>query len=169
MKNIVLIGTMGCGKTAVGGLLARALGRELADTDALIEGREGRTVSEIFATDGEDYFRDQELGVSEELALRRDLIISCGGGLPMKPDCIGSLKYSGIVFWLDRDPGEIYDGLDTLSRPLAQSGREDFLALCARRAPVYRRWADHVISNAPSADAAARAILTILQKEEALL
>ena len=166
MKNIVLIGMMGCGKTTVGSLLAQALGRELIDTDALIEVREGRNISEIFAADGEGYFRDQELGVSEELALRRDLIISCGGGLPMKPDCIGSLKYSGIVFWLDRDPGETYDSLDTSSRPLAQNGREDFLKRYAQRAPIYGQWAHYVISNAPSAQSAARAILSILQSEE---
>ena len=166
MKNIVLIGMMGCGKTTVGNLLAQALGRELVDTDALIEEREGRTISEIFATDGEGYFRDQELGVSEELALRRDLIISCGGGLPMKPDCIGSLKYSGTVFWLDRDPGETYDSLDTSGRPLAQNGREDFLKRYAQRAPIYSQWAHYVISNTPSADAAAREIISILQSEE---
>ena len=165
MKNIVLIGMMGCGKTTVGKLLADALGRELVDTDALIEAREGRTISDIFAADGEGYFRDQELGVSEELARRRDLIIACGGGLPLRPDCIGSLKYSGTVFWLDRDPGKTYDSLDTSARPLAQNGREDFLARYAQRAPIYGQWAHHVIS-APSAQAAADAILSILQKEE---
>ena len=127
MKNIVLIGMMGCGKSTVGALLAEKLGLTLVDTDALIEAREGRSISEIFAADGEGYFRDQELGVSEELARRQGLVIACGGGLPMRPDCIGSLKYSGTVIWLRRDPGETYDTMDASGRPLAQQGREAFL------------------------------------------
>ena len=107
-----------------------------------------------------------ELGVSEELALRQDLIIACGGGLPLRPDCIASLKYSGVVFWRDRDPGETYDMLDVSGRPLAQQGRDAFLARYAQRAPIYESWADYVIRGADSAEAAARMILDILQREE---
>ena len=165
MKNIVLIGMMGCGKSTVGALLAEALGRELVDTDALIEGREDRSVAEIFAAEGEPYFRTRELEISRELAAREGLVIACGGGLPMGEGCMEALA-SGTVFWLDRDPGETYGTLDTGHRPLAQGGREDFLARHALRAPTYRRWAHHVISGAPSAHHAARAILSILQREE---
>ena len=57
MKNLVLIGMMGCGKSTVGALLARRLGRTLADTDALIETQEGCTIPELFARKGEEYFR----------------------------------------------------------------------------------------------------------------
>lgn len=166
MKNIVLIGMMGSGKTTVGKLLSRCLGRELVDTDALIEEREGRTISEMFAADGEGYFRDRELDVSGELARRGDLIISCGGGLPMTGGCMEALGQTGRVFWLDRDPGKTWDGLDTSGRPLARNGREDFLARYALRAPTYRRWAHHIISDPPSAEHAAREILSILQREE---
>ena len=165
MKNIVLIGMMGCGKTTVGSLLARTLGRNLVDTDALIEEREGRTISEMFAAHGEGYFRDRELDVSKELAQRSDLVISCGGGLPMQAACMEHLRSGGTVFWLDRDPGETYDSLDTSGRPLAQNGREDFLARYAQRAPIYRNESHHVIS-APSAEDAVRAIIAILQSEE---
>ena len=101
-----------------------------------------------------------------ELALRQDLIIACGGGLPLRPDCIASLKYSGVVFWRDRDPGETYDMLDVSGRPLAQQGRDAFLARYAQRAPIYESWADYVIRGADSAEAAARMILDILQREE---
>ena len=166
MKNIVLIGMMGCGKTTVGNLLAQVLGRELVDTDALIEEREGRTISEMFATDGEGYFRGRELDASRELAQRGELIISCGGGLPMQAGCMEHLRSGGIVFWLDRDPGETYDSLDTSGRPLAQNGREDFLARYAQRAPIYGKWAHYTISNTPSAESAAGAIISILQSEE---
>jgi len=159
MKNIVLIGMMGCGKSTIGGLLAEALGRRLVDTDELIEQREGRSIAEIFAAEGEDYFRDQELGVSEELAREQNLVIACGGGLPMKPDCIGSLKYSGTVVWLRRDPGETYDSMDTASRPLAQQGRAAFLERFAQREPVYRRWADLTVEDFSSPQATLDAIL----------
>jgi len=162
MKNIVLIGMMGCGKSTIGAMLAQKLGRTLVDTDALIEEREGRSIAEIFATDGEDYFRDQELGVSEELAGKQDLVIACGGGLPMKPDCIGSLKYSGTVIWLRRDPGEIYDTMETSGRPLAQQGREAFLERFAQREPIYRQWADAVIEDFSAPENTLKAVLEVL-------
>jgi len=166
MNNIILIGMMGCGKTTVGTLLAEKLGWELADTDALIEEREGRSIPEIFAADGEGYFRELELSVCRKLARRNNLVIACGGGLPMREDCIRLLKDSGTVFWLNRDPGRTYDGLDITARPLAQGGREDFISRYEQRAPIYRRWAKHTIANAPSAKSAAVAIHAILQYEE---
>lgn len=147
MKNIVLIGMMGCGKTTLGTMLAEKLGRTLVDTDALIVEREGRSINEIFAAEGEGYFRDRELSVSEELARDADLVIACGGGLPMRPDCIGPLKQSGTVIWLRRDPGETYDTMDHSGRPLAQQGRQDFLDRFAQREPIYRQWADIIIDD----------------------
>ena len=81
MKNLVLIGMMGCGKSTVGALLAHRLGRELADTDQLIEAREGCTIPELFVARGEEYFREREREVAWELAGREDLVIACGGGL----------------------------------------------------------------------------------------
>ena len=162
-SNIVLIGMMGCGKTTVGTLLAEKLGRALVDTDALIVAREGRSINAIFAAEGEGYFRDLELGVSEELAEKRDLIIACGGGLPLRPECIGSLKYSGTVIWLRRDPGETYDTMDTSARPLARQGRQDFLDRFAQREPIYRQWADIVIDDFTSPEVTLNKILEALQ------
>ena len=160
MKNIVLIGMMGCGKSTVGGVLARRLGRELVDTDAMIEAWTGLSVPEIFARHGEDFFRDQELGVCEELAYRRSgLVIACGGGLPLRADCIGSLKYNGTVVFLNRDPGEIYDSVSMDGRPLGQGGRQAFLDRFARREPVYRQWADLVVDEFSSPEATAQVIL----------
>lgn len=162
MKNIVLIGMMGCGKTTVGGLLARRLGRVLADTDRLIEEREGRSIPELFAAEGEGYFRDRELEAARELAGRQDLVIACGGGLPLREEAISPLKESGVVVFLNRDPGEIYDTVSMAGRPLGQGGREAFLERFAQREPVYRRWADHVITGAGGPRAAAEAILEVL-------
>ena len=70
-KNIILTGMMGCGKSTVGGLLAQRLGREPADTDAFIERRQGRSIPDIFARDGEPAFRAMELELCRELSRRR--------------------------------------------------------------------------------------------------
>lgn len=145
---------MGCGKTTVGKLLAERLGLVLADTDALIEAREGRSIPDIFAQNGENFFRALELSVSRELAGMQNLILACGGGLPLQEEAICALKNSGVVFWLDRDPGVTYDSLDRSGRPLAQAGRMDFVARYQRRAPVYRRWADFAVAEETPENAA---------------
>ena len=147
MKNVVLIGMMGSGKTTVGKLLSQRLQKQLVDTDALIEAREGCTVQELFETQGEPYFRSVELGVAQALSLRSDLIIACGGGLPMQEGAMRRLKESGVVIWLDRDPGEIFDTEDMTGRPLAKDGREAFIALAEQRRAVYEGWADAAIHD----------------------
>ena len=144
-KNIVLIGLMGSGKTTVGKLLADCLRRPFVDTDALIELREGRSIPDIFARDGEDAFRALELEISRELSGQGGLVIACGGGLPLREEAIAALKQNGLVFWLDRDPGKTYDSLNVSGRPLAQAGREDFIRRYQSRAPIYRKWSDHMI------------------------
>lgn len=163
MKNIVLIGMMGCGKSTIGALLAERLGRKLVDTDEWIVEREGRSINEMFAAEGEAYFRARELEAARELAREQDLIIACGGGLPLRPGCIAPLKKSGVVFWLRRDPGETYDAMDTAGRPLAQQGRADFLERFAQREPIYQAWADHMIVDFSSPEHTCNAILEVLK------
>ncbi len=134
---------MGCGKTTVGGLLAQLLpDYSLVDTDALIELRADCSIRDIFRDYGEGRFRDWESLVAHELSKRQGLIVACGGGLPLQDEAIAALKENGLVFWLDRDPGDTYDSLDRSGRPLAQAGREDFLWRYQYRAPIYKRWAD---------------------------
>ena len=94
------------------------------------------------------------------------VVIACGGGLPLQEDAFRPLKDSGIVFWLNRDPGQTYDSLDVSVRPLAQAGREAFLQRYEQRAPIYRRWAKHTVANPPSAKSAAAAIRAIMLYEE---
>ena len=162
MKNIVLIGMMGCGKSTVGALLAERLRRPFIDTDALIEEREGRSIAQIFAADGEERFRELERDVAHELGRQQSLVIACGGGLPLRADCMAPLKWGGTVFWLRRDPGETYDTMDTTGRPLAQQGRQSFLDRFAQREPIYRRWADCIIDDFSSPEATLQQILEAL-------
>ena len=147
MKNIVLTGMMGCGKSTCGRLLARRLDREFVDTDALIEAREGRSISDIFASDGEAYFRRKEVELGRELAERQGLVIACGGGLPTRTEAIAPLKASGFVIFLNRDPEEIFASVSMKDRPLGQAGKEDFLARYRQREPLYRRWADLIVPS----------------------
>lgn len=160
-KNIVLIGMMGCGKTTVGKLLSQRFDRPLIDTDTLIEERQGRSIPNIFARDGEAYFRALELELAKELFIQNGLIIACGGGLPLQDDAIAALKKNGVVFWLNADPGKTYDLLDVSDRPLAQSGRDDFIRRYHDRAPVYRHWSDQIIQGYQTFEEAEALISTI--------
>lgn len=159
MKNIVLIGMMGCGKTTVGTILAGRLKKILVDTDKLIESREGMEIPEIFAAQGEGYFRSLEMGVAQALSLRENLIIACGGGLPIQEGAIAALAETGTVVWLDRDAGDIYDTGDMSGRPLAQEGREAFLERAAQRRAFYEKWADATVTDFTSPVSTAARVL----------
>lgn len=161
--NVVLIGMMGCGKSTVGELLAKRLDFAFVDTDQYIEAALGRTIPDIFAREGEAFFRDWELGAAEELSLGKKQVIACGGGLPTRCDSIASLKYSGTVIFLRRDPGEIYDNVSMKDRPLGRQGRAAFLERYAAREPVYLEWADHVVDVQPTPAETAERILEVLK------
>ena len=76
---------------------------------------------------------------------------------------MAALKGSGTVFFINRDPGVIYDTVSMKHRPLGQGEREDFLERFARREPVYRQWADYVIEGHSEAAEAAQRILEVLK------
>lgn len=163
MGNIVLIGMMGCGKSTCGALLAQRLGRTFVDTDSEVERREGRTIPEIFAAAGEDYFRAREEDVSRDLGRQDGLVIACGGGLPTRKDSMSHLKAGGTVVFLNRDPGEIYDSVSMDGRPLGQEGKAAFLERFAQREPIYRSWADYVISSRSTPEETVEDILEVLK------
>ena len=159
MKNIILIGMMGCGKTTCANLLSEKLGREVVDTDAVIVEREGRSINDIFADEGESYFRDLESDVARELAERSDLIIATGGGLPLRAENTAALRSSGTVFWLKRDPASTFASESMDGRPLAQDGQEAFVSRFEQRAPIYSAAADHIITDFTSPEITVAAIL----------
>ena len=162
--NVVLIGMMGCGKTTVGGMLAQRLGFTFVDTDQYIEGALGRSIPDIFAQEGEDFFRAREGEAAEELARKTGQVIACGGGLPTRSDSIAPLKKTGTVVFLRREPGEIYDSVSMGGRPLGQQGRAAFLERYAQREPIYLRWADHVVDVGPTPQQTMKQILEVLEQ-----
>ena len=106
MKNIVLIGCMGAGKSTVGRMLAEKLGYGYADTDEMIVSAEGKSINDIFRDCGEEYFRELETGVVKELAGRtgdEKLVLSVGGGLPVRECNRSYLKKIGTVVYLRAD------------------------------------------------------------------
>ena len=117
--NLALIGFMGTGKTSVGRLVADQLRFDYLDTDELIQARTGRTITDIFARDGEPAFRALEQQVTEELASRGRTLIATGGGLPTNPANLASLKKHALVVCLWSSPEKIWERVKSQThRPL---------------------------------------------------
>jgi len=117
--NIVLVGFMGTGKTAVGELLAGQLGKTLVDMDSMIAEREGKSIPRIFAEDGEPRFRALERALVQELAGRTDLVVSTGGGIVLNAANVEDFARSGLVVCLTATAETILERVgDDTNRPL---------------------------------------------------
>lgn len=141
--NIVLVGLMGSGKSAVGRLLAEKLGRPFVDTDALVEEEAGRSIPDIFVSEGEAAFREREAKVIAAVTARDGQVIATGGGAVLRPENREALRRTGLVIWLDAPPEALYhrakaQGVDR--RPLLAGsdplGR--LTAMASDRAPAYQ-------------------------------
>ncbi len=137
--NIVLVGFMGAGKTVCGRLLARRLGRCFVETDDLIVAREGRSIPEIFARDGEARFRALEAEALELLRLKSGEVIATGGGFPCAEGRMEALRELGTVVWLRGDLRELEARARRAGdRPmLAGRSPAEVEALYRRREPYY--------------------------------
>jgi shikimate kinase len=121
MKNIVLTGFMGTGKTVVGKRLSKLLRMELIDVDTEIEKSENMTISEIFKRFGESRFREIETEMIKKLSRKNNVIISTGGGAVLKNENMDILKKSGIIVCLSATPETIFKRTShTTNRPLLQ-------------------------------------------------
>jgi len=134
-ENIVLVGMPGCGKTVIGGLLAKKLGRPFADSDTEIIKEAGMSIPEIFAKEGEDGFRVRESTVLERLGKQSGLVIATGGGCVTREENYFHLCGSGRIVFLKRS-------LNRLSREGRPLSAGDLEAMYARRLPLYCRFAD---------------------------
>jgi shikimate kinase len=142
IRNLALIGFMGAGKSSVGLIVAHQLRFTLLDTDEVIEARAGNKIAEIFAQGGEPAFREWERRVVEELTLRKDTVISTGGGLPVNEANLASLKTHALVVCLWASPETIWERVrNQTHRPLLND--PDPLAkiksLLAVRKPYYQQ------------------------------
>lgn len=147
--NVILIGMMGSGKTTVGKLLAKHLGKSFVDSDEEIQRRTGVTIPHIFDVEGEAGFRQRESAVLEELAKRSGLVIATGGGAILNPQNRSVLKRSGaVVVYLKSNVHELWQRTrhDT-NRPLLQTAdpRGKLQELFEQRDPLYAEIADIVM------------------------
>lgn len=156
MQNIVLIGMPGCGKSTLARALGEALGRPVAEADALIAEQAGVTIPEIFAAEGEAGFRARETEVLRELGKQSGLILSTGGGCVTREENYPLLHQNGTIFWLRRE----LDRLPKEGRPL--SLQNDLGEMFRKRRPLYERFADFEIDNNGSIEDTLRAVLEVL-------
>jgi shikimate kinase len=150
-RNIVLVGFMGSGKTSIGKRLSLRMKWEFIDMDDFIEKREGITINEIFATKGEQYFRDIEKELCKRFGEPKCKIIATGGGVIKNDANMKALKRGGVVVYLKSNPETIAHNLrNDDTRPLLRC--EDKLAkiteLLAQREPTYKKYADITIDVA---------------------
>lgn len=155
---------MGTGKTQVGRRVAQRLHLAFLDMDEEIERREGRKIGEIFARDGEPYFRTLERRLVQELAAQAGRVIAAGGGVVLNPDNLADFATSGLVVCLRARPETLLQRLasDT-SRPLLAG--EDKTArireLLQRRQPLYDAIPHQVKTDDLTVDEVADAVLAL--------
>ena len=148
--NIVLIGFMGTGKSTVSELLKRRFAMEVVEMDQIIEERQGMSISDIFATYGEEYFRDLETNLLIEMQSQKNMVISCGGGVPMRERNVVEMKKNGRVVLLTAKPETILNRVkNNHNRPLLAGNKNvDFIAdLMEKRREKYQTAADIVIET----------------------
>lgn len=158
MKNIVLIGMPGCGKSTIGTLLAETLGRTFVDADAQIVQMAGKSIPEIFAQDREDAFRQWESDALAHLGKQSGLVIATGGGCVTRQRNYPALHQNGSIVWLERD----LSLLPTDGRPLSQSNRLE--EMYAVRKPLYEAFADVRVANTGSPENTVTEILSKLEE-----
>ena len=154
---ISLTGFMGCGKSSVGRELSKLLGCCFMDLDNVIEERAGRSIPDIFSTDGEQYFRDLEKEVLTDIILvhgnvSTPTVLALGGGTVMTDECERIVQENTTCIYLKASVDTLVEHLEDQAseRPLLNSGaalRERILDLMAKRSATYKRTARHIIDT----------------------
>ena len=142
MKNIVLTGFMGTGKTTIGRELSRMLHMRLVDIDSEIEKSQKMKIDHIFKTYGEQYFRDLETAMIKKLSREKNIIISTGGGAVLRDENMEALKENGIVFCLNANTETILERTArSTERPLlkVENPKEKISELLSYRRPFYEK------------------------------
>ena len=158
--NIALIGMPSSGKTTLGKLLAKQLGRTFVDLDDAIVKADGRSIPDIFAAEGEDGFRAKETEQTARFGKENRQLLSCGGGVVKRPENLRALRQNGVVLFIDRPVEALAVGG---SRPLSSS-MEALRTMEAQRRPLYRAAADAVVPNTGTLEDALRAAMEALDE-----
>ena len=159
-ENIVLIGMPGCGKSTVGSLVSQMLGRELVDTDRLIEKKAGKDIPTIFREDGEAVFRKLEAELIRECASKNGVVIATGGGSVLLADSLDALRENGRIYFIDRPLERL---VPTNDRPLSSTS-EDITRRYEERYGIYTSVADVAVNADCSPNAVAEKIIKEFMK-----
>lgn len=146
--NIVLIGFMGAGKTTISDYLNTLFAMDVIEMDQMIVEREGMSISDIFEVYGEEYFRNLETNLLIEMQERNNVVISCGGGTPLRECNVKEMKKNGRVVLLTADPATILDRVkDSHDRPLIENNKNvAFISeLMEKRREKYEAASDIII------------------------
>lgn len=160
MKNIVLIGMPGCGKTTLGKMLAERLGMDFYDADDVLEEREPYTIKEFFAQ-GEDKFREAEQRTAEYLSQKSGCIIAAGGGVIKRSASMQAYQKSACIIFINRPPEAIAGDVEIKSRPLLADGVQRIFELYNERIDLYKKYADYTIDNINGVKDALKQLLQI--------
>ena len=160
LLNIALIGMPSSGKTTLGKMLAKQLGRTFVDLDEEIVKTAGCSIPDIFAAEGEDGFRARETAETRRFGKEGRQLLSCGGGAVKRPENLRALRQNGVVLFIDRPVEALAVGGD---RPLSSS-MDALREMEAQRRPLYLAAADAVIPNNGTLDNALRAALEALDE-----
>ncbi len=142
LRNIVLIGMPGSGKSVLGKLLAKEMNRPFIDLDEKIIQAAGKSIPEIFRVDGEKKFREWETKVTLEAGKQNSQVIATGGGILMNPINVQALRQNGKMVFIDRPVSQ----LATTGRPLSTS-QEALSKMEQERRPFYENYADITLLN----------------------
>lgn len=139
---LAIVGYMGSGKSTIGRAVARELGWDFVDLDHDVEHRAGRSIPDIFASSGEEFFRDLEhRALLDALDGASERVVACGGGIVVRPENRERLGDVATVF-LEEDLGVLFDRTRGAGRPLRSARREEFEQRYAERLPAYLKVAD---------------------------
>ena len=148
--NIFLIGFMGAGKSTISDYLKNVLAMDVVEMDQCIVERQGMSISDIFETYGEEYFRELETNLLIEMQSRSNVVVSCGGGVPMRDRYVTDMKKNGRVVLLTAKPETILERVkDNHDRPLLENNKNvSFIAdLLEKRRAKYEAAADIVVET----------------------
>ncbi|MGI5986831.1 MAG: shikimate kinase [Dysosmobacter sp.] len=164
MKNIVLIGMPGTGKSVVGRALAARLGYGFVDLDDLIVERAGKTLPEILRQDGLEAFYALEEAVGTSLD-REDTVVATGGSMVLYPAAMEHLRQNGVAVWLETPLSQIDDRMpeDLTDRGIAAPAGMTLRQIYEERRPLYAQYADVIAVSLEGAEETAQQVLSLLR------
>lgn len=146
MKNIILIGMPGSGKTTIGDLLSKKLNMKFIDMDKYIESMENKSVEEMFEI-SEKYFRDAETKAAKILSSNVPLVIATGGGIVKREENINFLKQNSIIIFINRPLKNIIKDIDISNRPLLNKNKNIIYDLYKERLHLYKKYCNIEVLN----------------------